>query len=313
MNFRINTYTIMFPLASEKNVDHSQKQVVTSCVPSRTHKIVHYFFSRGILYDNISQKFVSENKKIVSLDVSAFDEESEGRLLEAKHFIDVERFLPCVDLSCCSWFDSHFPSKNLYSFLKYIVSQSGTVRFSDFSIAAGQEFIKQLELPLNFNIIDDLQGQVKIKFNPSDLIESKIEDLVLLGKLAEDGECYINAMQRTRRMHFKNKTVPSYVKILIWICDENGESFPGLIVIQHPSFSGKIIIWSLHFSELSNVGKVDAKKLEHEIRKLEGEASAKQFMKDILESEMIGEDCVKSTIGGALARIVSSQSPVALG
>lgn len=283
-------------------------------------KIVHLFFRRGDLYDKAGLYKGDKNQLRCVLDVDVADSDDNPHLAKAKDLIENKGAIPCVDISCCSWFGSNFPSERLYSFMDYVIFHNGTVRFSDYSILSGQRYLEKIGLPLPFNIIADIDGPVKINFDPLELKASGMEDLKLLGDVTSDngGECIVNALRSTRRMCFdKNMDWPSYAKVLIWINrGENIEPSPGLIVIQRPGLgeasqnNGKIVLWSLHFSALSDIGSVDPLRIETEIRNRQGLAAATRFAQNLsIASRTQGESGVRAVASVALSEIMSSLSP----
>lgn len=276
-------------------------------------KIVHLFFHRGDLYDRAGLTKGDKNQLRCCLDVDATESDDNPFLIKVKKLIEDEGAIPCVDVSCCSWFGSNFPSERLYSFMDYVLFHNGTVRFSDYSISSGKRYLEKIGLPLSFEIVNDLEGPIKIKFDPNELKTSGMEDLILLGELTSSasGECTVNALCGTRRMCFDNTNLPPYAKVLIWIHKKDTEPFPGLIVVQRPgSNTSKIVLWSLHFSALSDAGAVDPLRIETEIRNRHGPAAATRFANDIsIASRTQGEDGIRAVASIALSEIMSSLSP----
>lgn len=132
-------------------------------------KIVHLFFHRGDLYDRAGLTKGDKNQLRCGLDVDATESDDNPFLIKVKKLIEDEGAILCVDVSCCSWFGSNFPSERLYSFMDYVLFHNGTVRFSDYSISSGKRYLEKIGLPLSFEIVNDLEGPIKIKFDQMNL------------------------------------------------------------------------------------------------------------------------------------------------
>jgi len=272
-----NPKTTILGLPSHVVVNRSKQPTTTGVLPSHSElpQDLHIFVTSGHCYDQAGMTLPIGKQQRLVIPPNLFDELNSPWvkfILTLLH----EGVMPTVDISCCSWIDTHELPINTVYFLEFTMTRGGTVRFSDYSLNVAKSFLSRVGLSWDYDISPTLNGNVKLLFNPANLKATKLVDLSILADLGMSGEAIVHAMSGTRKILVKGD-MPGYVNPVISL--EDGT--PALVVIQRPATEGRVILFSCHFCEITQIHNVDPDRVASAIRLLEGEQAAKEFLERI--------------------------------
>lgn len=251
-------------------------------------KVVHIFITEGSCYDKAGFLSPPPDQIKYVLPPSSFE------IIEYKFSNDVIEIInlvrlgafPVADVACCSWANECPYPERIYQFLEFVIAYNGTVRFSDFSLRLAKPFLRKIDMPFTFRLDNNLNGKYKLRFDNQELLDTRLNDLCLLSRLAPSGTIDIYATRDTRRMIIDH--LPPYAKILMTL--ETLSPCPCYVLLERPYKSGRVILFSCHFSEILNIHHLDRYVVADEITRIQGKTAADQFFadaKDLLETSVI--------------------------
>jgi hypothetical protein len=241
-----------------------------------------------------------------------------------------------LNVVCCNKFDistdmllSNINLVNeLSELINWTLMQKGIVKISDFALIIAKPILERLNIvsPVE-SLVSDINGEVAASFNPLLMQSSGLLDLQLLGKISTSGRITLHSMASTRRMVPAESAINSKVILTSqmgnttnWVSvnPSNGEwvkynpSFPNpnwisgvpLMFLVETSTGGKIILFSLHFCELSKIDGVDTAQLIESIKQVEGESSSLAFAQKLNDSNSIEEK--QAVISNGLLNVMLS-------
>jgi hypothetical protein len=272
-------------------------------------KVLHVFVTKGRCYDTAGETPPAKGQVRVTVEPEIFDSLDHHKVKQFLTLIHRGVF-PVVDISCCSWVDTCDNPKGLFDFLEFVMSRNGTVRFSDFSLRIARDFLKRVGLELDYDLVPDISGTVKIKFDPEDLKSSQLDDLEMLGQLALEGQADIHAMGGTRRMVIKGD-LPDHAKTLIHLERPKvvSPTVPALLVLRKPEMTGRVVLFSCHFAEMKNVKGVDPDRVVSAIRLLQGEEAANEFQNRLADARRRGPVFTGQVASAGVGRLMSATGP----
>jgi hypothetical protein len=268
--------------------------------PETVPDVVHLFVTEGSCYDSAGEQKPVDRHFRAIVGPGFFDDLEDPWVKTVMTLIH-RGAQPVVDMSCCSWIDQHDLPERLAHFLEFVLSRNGTVRFSDFSLRVGLEFLKRIGMPFEASLHPDLSGKVAMSFVPEELRATGLMDLRVLADLGEAGSVAIEAMPSTRRMVVGS--VPDYARVAIRL-KETGD--PALVLVQRPDRLGRVVLFSCHFSELTCVEGVKAERVASAIRMLRGEEAAQEFMSNVQRAQKVSQECYEEEVNNNVAQILSA-------